>query len=93
VAWATAAPANLDLLMPSVARMFEALPVTDDGPLAAKRAELATPSLAYQFPSARDPGTSASGHFTGDADAQPCAYAAVAQLRRAITSGWPTTRE
>jgi hypothetical protein len=39
VAWATAAPANPDLLAPLVVRQFEALSVTDDGPFAAKRAE------------------------------------------------------
>jgi hypothetical protein len=39
VAGTTPAPANPDLLVPLVMRMFEALSVTDDGPPAAKRAE------------------------------------------------------
>jgi hypothetical protein len=39
MAGTTAAPANPDLLVLSVVRMFEALSVTDDGPFAAKRAE------------------------------------------------------
>jgi hypothetical protein len=36
VAWATTAPANPNLLVPYVVRRLEALPVTDDGLLAAK---------------------------------------------------------
>jgi len=39
MAWPTAAPPNPDLLVPLVVRMFEPLSVTDDGPLAAKRAQ------------------------------------------------------
>jgi len=39
VAWTTAAPANPEPLVPLVVRMFEALSVTNDGPLAAKRTE------------------------------------------------------
>ena len=39
VAWPTTAPANPDLLVPLVVRLFEALSVTDDGPLAANRAQ------------------------------------------------------
>ena len=39
VAWTTAAPANPNLLVPLVVRMFEALSVTDDGQLAANRAQ------------------------------------------------------
>jgi hypothetical protein len=38
VAGATTAPPNPDLLVPFVVRMFDALSVTDDGPLAANRA-------------------------------------------------------
>jgi hypothetical protein len=39
MAWPTAPPSNPDLLVPLVVRMFEPLSVTDDGPLAAKRAK------------------------------------------------------
>jgi hypothetical protein len=39
VAWTTAAPANPDPLVPLVVGMFEALSVTDNGPLAAKGTE------------------------------------------------------
>jgi len=39
VAWTTAAPANPDLLVPLVVSQFEALPMADNGPLAANWAE------------------------------------------------------
>jgi len=39
VAGATTAPANPDLLVPLVVRIFEALSVTDDGLLTANRAK------------------------------------------------------
>ena len=39
LAWRAPAPPNPDLLVPLVVRLFEPLSVTDDRPLAAKRAQ------------------------------------------------------
>lgn len=62
VAWATTAPANPDPLVPFVVRIFEALSVTDDGPLAANRAQ---PGEQFQ----RDLGHPGSVLFSGSGSA------------------------
>jgi hypothetical protein len=62
VAGATTAPPNPDLLVPFVVRIFEALSVTDDGPLAANRAE---PREQFQ----RDLGHPGSVLFSGSGSA------------------------
>jgi hypothetical protein len=62
VAGATTAPPNPDLLVPFVVRIFEALSVTDDGPLAANRAQ---PGEQLQ----RDLGHPGSVLFSGSGSA------------------------
>jgi len=62
VAGATTAPPNPDLLVPFVVRQFEALSVTDDGPLAANRAQ---PGEQFQ----RDLGHPGSVLFSGSGSA------------------------
>jgi hypothetical protein len=62
VAGATTAPPNPDLLVPLVVRIFEALSVTDDGPLAANRAQ---PGEQFQ----RDLGHPGSVLFSGSGSA------------------------
>ena len=62
VAGATTAPPNPDLLVPFVVRIFEALSVTDDGPLAANRAQ---PGEQFQ----RDLGHPGSVLFSGSGSA------------------------
>jgi hypothetical protein len=62
VAGATTAPPNPDLLVPLVVRIFEALSVTDDGPLAANRAQ---PGKQFQ----RDLGHPGSVLFSGSGSA------------------------
>jgi len=62
VAGATTAPPNPDLLVPFVTRIFEPLSVTDDGPLAANRAQ---PGEQFQ----RDLGHPGSVLFSGSGSA------------------------
>ena len=62
VAGTTTAPPNPDLPVPLVVRIFEALSVTDDGPLAANRAE---PGEQFQ----RDLGHPGSVLFSGSGSA------------------------
>jgi hypothetical protein len=62
VAGTTTAPPNPDLLVPFVVCIFEALSVTDDGPLAANRAQ---PREQFQ----RDLGHPGSVLFSGSGSA------------------------
>jgi len=62
MAGATAAPPNPDLLVPLVVRILEALSVTNDGPLAANRAEPGEPIQ-------RDLGHPGSVLFSGSGSA------------------------